>query len=448
MTTSHYLGLDAHTLADLEIFETSGGKSLFELCNFTRTAGGARALRQRMAHPLSSPAAIVAVQDSLRFISANREAFRRLPRDFVMDKVDHYAREVLPSVRQTNPVAFAFGVFDIWANNTRHYSSIAQGVYMACGFVAGLRRFLEDEALEHAEGEIAPLLTEMRSLLNDTALARVRNADIGAWPFRVLRWDQLFRRQEKAAMHRLVALVYQIETLVSLADATSRNGFVFPEIEEGALRVSADELVHPLIEAAVANPLSLDQRARVLFLTGPNMAGKTTYLRAVGVALYLAHLGMGVPASRFSFVPAQRLFSTITLADDLQSGISYFRAEALRAKAVAEAIANGERVIALMDEPFKGTNVKDALDASRAILSRFADKQDCLFLFSSHLIELRDEFSDNAAIACRYFEARESEEQLSFDYRLRDGISSQRLGMRVLQEEGVFDLLDGNGRAP
>jgi DNA mismatch repair ATPase MutS len=216
-----------------------------------------------------------------------------------------------------------------------------------------------------------------------------------------------------------------------------------PQLEGGPLRAHAEGLVHPLVRNAVANPVELDQRRRVLFLTGPNMAGKTTYLRAFATALYLAHLGMGVPAQRFRFVPAERLFSSISLSDDLRSGISYFRAEALRVKAIAEAVAEGRRVVALMDEPFKGTNVKDALDASLAILERLAAREDCLFMFSSHLIELSERLSVVDRIDCRYFEAEEGEGRLRFEYLLRSGVSSQRLGMRVLREEGIFELLDG-----
>jgi DNA mismatch repair ATPase MutS len=174
------------------------------------------------------------------------------------------------------------------------------------------------------------------------------------------------------------------------------------------------------------------------------MAGKTTYLRAFATAFYLAHLGMGVPARNFSFVPAQRLFSSISLNDDLSGGVSYFRAEALRVKAVAEAVADGYRVVAIMDEPFKGTNVKDAFDASLAIMERLATREDCLFMFSSHLIELSEQLSACGQIDCRYFDAEEGEERLRFDYLLRQGVSNQRLGMRVLREEGIFELLDGS----
>jgi DNA mismatch repair ATPase MutS len=153
---------------------------------------------------------------------------------------------------------------------------------------------------------------------------------------------------------------------------------------------------------------------------------------------------MGVPARSFSFVPVQRLLSSISLHDDLHSGVSYFRAEALRVKAIAQAIMEGYRVVALLDEPFKGTNVKDAIDASQAILERFARSEGCLFMFSSHLIELSQKLRIDGRIDYRYFEADEGEGRLRFDYLLHSGVSSQRLGMRVLREEGIFELLDGS----
>lgn len=242
-------------------------------------------------------------------------------------------------------------------------------------------------------------------------------------------------------MARLQELLHEIDALVSLADVCEINHLVLPEIEEGPLRVEAEGLTHPFVVQAVPNPVCLNQRKRLLFLSGPNMAGKTTYLRSFATALYFAHLGMGVAAESFKFVPAQRIFSSITLTDDLRGGISYFRAEALRVKLIAEAVADKQKVVALMDEPFKGTNVKDALDASRVMVEKFAARDDCLFLLSSHLIELEEQLEGIAEVDCRYFEAEESGGKLQFDYRLRSGISSQRLGMRVLEEEGVLALL-------
>ena len=435
--------LDAHTFKDLEIFESeSGEQSLYDYCNLARTRGGARVLRQRMEHPWSNPGRINATQESLSFILAQRQAFSMLPSAYATSRAEHYTREVLPIVTHENPIEFSLDAFALWANNDSHYFNIVRGVQRTCGMIRKLRSFISQAELASPVGEIAPLLEEMQGLLAHSKLAKVPDQELSGWAFRILRIDQVFRLHEKSAINRLLQLIYEIDALVAMADATRNYGFVLPRIEEGSLGVHAEGLVHPFISEAVANPVKLDQQSRVLFLTGPNMAGKTTYIRAFATALYLAHLGMGVPANSFRFVPAQRLFSSISLNDDLRSGVSYFRAEALRVKAVAQAVADGLRVVALIDEPFKGTNVKDALDASLSILQRFATRQDCLFMFSSHLIEIGEALSTTEHIDCRNFEADENEGNLRFDYRLHPGVSSQRLGMRVLREEGIFELLD------
>ena len=438
------LQLDAHTLKDLEVFVSdTGGNSLFKFCNLTQTEGGSLALRQRMERPWSDVRRIRATQDSLVFILKQRQAFTKLPA-YTARRVGYYSEDILPMVTQANPLEFTLGAISLRATHNRHYFRLALGVQTTCALIRALRVFLEQQPLSAAAGELAPLLSELRELLARSRLASIPNKPIGSWAWRILRLDQSFRMYEKVAITRLVQIIYEIDALIAMADVTHRNDFIMPSIETGTPHVYAQDLKHPFVHNAVANPVKLDHQHNVLFLTGPNMAGKTTYIRAFAIAVYLAHLGMGVPASSFSFVPIQRLFSSISLSDDLLNGVSYFQAEALRIKAVAQAIAQGYSVIALMDEPFKGTNFKDSLDASLAILQRFAKRKNSLFMFSSHLIELGEELKSIPAIDCCYFEAKEDEGQLGFDYLLRPGVSTQRLGMRVLREEGVFALLDVN----
>jgi DNA mismatch repair ATPase MutS len=443
-TESDYLLLDEHTLNDLEIFKSeTGGTSLFRFCNLTQTDGGARILRRRMERPWSNAAYIQDTQDALSFILARRQTFENMPSAYTANRVDHYARDALPIVVPDNTLEFGLGALSLWSTHDRHYINIVLGVNFTSELVQGLRSFLDQAELASPAGELSPLFEEMHALLARTKLSGVPKGKIGGWPWGILRLDQIFRLHEKSTILRLLQLVFEIDALVAMADVTISNGFFMPEIEEGSFRVIAEGLVHPLLQNPVANPVKLDQEHRLLFLTGPNMAGKTTYLRAFATAYYLAHLGMGVPARSFCFVPAQRLFSSISLNDNLSSGVSYFRAEALRVKAVAQAVADGYRVVALMDEPFKGTNIKDAFDASLAIMEGFATKEDCLFMFSSHLIELSEQLNAADQIDYRYFDAEEREERLRFDYRLRKGVSNQRLGMRVLEEEGIFELLNG-----
>jgi DNA mismatch repair ATPase MutS len=437
--------MDAQTYKDLEIFEAEGGaQSVFDLCNATRTDGGARALRARMKKPFSSPAKIRSVQESLSSILEHRLAFERLPSDVVTNAVEKYIHGSLPLVASDNPIEVLIGSLEIRFGEVRPWTRIVRGVQATSAMIRSLRRLLGSVEMRAARGSVSGLVEEMRALLARPALAIVpaeERWDLPSWT--ILRIDRVLRHTERATVERLLHLLFEVDALVSLAEVVQRSRLVMPEIVEGPLAVEAEAVTHPFIEDAVANPVALDQARRMLFLTGPNMAGKTTYLRACGIALYLAHLGMGVPARSFRFSPCQRLFSSITVHDNVRNGVSFFRAEALRVKAIAQAVTDGYRVVALMDEPFKGTNVKDALDASRAILERFAAKEGSIFLVSSHLIELGEQMVATGQVDCRHFEAGEQEGRLRFEYVLRPGVSTQRLGMRVLREEGIFALLDG-----
>ncbi|WP_299594586.1 hypothetical protein [uncultured Microbulbifer sp.] len=439
------LGVDAHTFKDLEIFESdTGDASLFDFCNRTRSLGGAAVLRRRMQNPWARAEYIEATQLAVRFIAEQRAVFKEMPSIYAVEGTQDYLQEILPNLDFRNRLEFILGSFQTWANQDSHYFSIVRGAQAACRLIRALRRFLEIPQLNRVPGELGPLLQQLRALLSRPNFRMVPDFDVGGWGvWRMLKLDQMLRIKEKDTLSRLMALNYELEALVSMADANSEHGFVLPKIGDGPLQVTAEGLYHPYLTDPIANPATLNQQRRILFLTGPNMAGKTTYLRAFATALYLAHLGMGVPARAFQFVPMQWLFSSISLTDDLRRGVSYFRAEALRVKAVAEAVARGDRVLALMDEPFKGTNVKDAFEASLAILERFSIRENCLFMFSSHQIELSGHLHRlHNQVDCRYFEAVEAEDRLRFDYKLRSGISDQRLGMRVLREEGVFALLD------
>jgi len=450
--TLEILQLDAATQEDLNLFSAEDAgpvddgntdtESVFGFCNYTRSEGGERVLRRRMQAPWANAVRIRGTQEALQFITTQREVFDELPAAYVTPHAERYSRDSLPIIKDTNRFEFAVNAFSLWANEDRFYIRITRGVELTCRLIRSLRDFLGQLDQSTASGDLEPLLAQMRRLLETPALTAVPQEQTERKFWHTLRLDQTFRWQEKSVVDELFDLVYEIDALVALADVTSKNSFVYPEIESGPARIIAKNLAHPFVPKAIGNPIELDQTKRALFLTGPNMAGKTTYLRAVAMAMYFAHLGMGVPAERFQFVPVECLLTAISLSDDINEGVSFFRAEALRVKAVAEAIAAGRKVVAIMDEPFKGTNVKDAFDATVAILTRFATKPDCLFMITSHLIEVSERLDPSLPVSYQYFEAQETGNRLKFDYILHPGVSSQRLGMRVLQEEGIFELLD------
>lgn len=441
---TEFVSIDDTTLSDLEVFTAStSSQSLFEYCNLTRTDGGARALRQRMSRPSSNSAQIESTQVAVSFVIQNRQSFKFMPTAYATNIVlEHYLKAILPIIEGENKVDFSLGVFGFWTNRDSHYVNIVRGVRTSCELINTLRAFTSLPELADTVGELKLLVDEMRTLLLSTRLAEIPTKKMGRRMWRILAVDQLLRLTESTAFLRLMDIASEIDALVSMADVTQSRGLVLPSIGAGPLSVEAEGLFHPFISAAVGNSLTLSQKCRTIFLTGPNMAGKTTYIRATATAMLMAQMGMGVAATKFRFSPAQHLFTSISVSDNLQNGISYFRAEAIRVKELAQAVSSKARVLALMDEPFKGTNVIDAHEASSVIIEKFSTKQDCLFVFASHLIELKKQFIANKNIVCLCFTAQELDDELCFDYLIRAGVSDQRLGMRVLREEGIFELLE------
>ncbi len=441
--------VDQQTFRDLEVFEAQDGQpGLFRLFDRARTRGGADVLRARFLAPMADPQRIRGVQASLRFILEHPDPFDRLPGQFAVSTFDNYNHwRLVPPVSRYALAAIVDAV-QLLLESYPQYQQIARGARQTVRMIAAFRRLIDDPATGEAPGELGTMLAEVRELLGRPALAALPLAREERWHvWRILAVDRVLRGPEKPALERLRELLFRIDALASMARATREYGFVFPEVLDGPPRIEAEGLVHPLVDEAVPNPLAIDCEHRLFFLTGPNMAGKTTYLRAAGIALYLGHLGMGVPARAFRFAPCAALFTSINLTDNVRAGVSFFEAEALRARSIAASVAAGTRVVALLDEPFKGTNVKDAMDASRAFLSRLAMREQSLFLVSSHLIELAEPLQANGVTACWRFEAAEADGRLAFDYVLRSGVSAQRLGMKVLEQKGVFELLDAGDEA-
>jgi len=191
----------------------------------------------------------------------------------------------------------------------------------------------------------------------------------------------------------------------------------------------------------VKNPIGIAGTVPVVFLTGPNMAGKTTYLRSAALAVLLAQAGMGVPAQRLRLTPVEALITSLNPSDNLRAGMSYFLSEVLRVQVAAETLAEGKRAFVLFDEVFKGTNVSDALEASAEVIVGFSRARRSGFIFSSHIVELEAALQSNPRVRFEYFEGRLVEGRAEYSYRLHSGISNLRLGLQLLREAGIPELI-------
>jgi DNA mismatch repair ATPase MutS len=172
------------------------------------------------------------------------------------------------------------------------------------------------------------------------------------------------------------------------------------------------------------------------------MAGKSTFIKAVGAAVYLAHIGMGVPAEEMKLTLFNGILSNINVVDNIIKGESYFFNEVQRIKNTINKINDGRKWLVLIDELFKGTNVQDAMKCSLAVIKGLIKIKNSMFILSTHLYEIGEELKDYPNISFRFFETTVTDDQLEFSYQLKEGVSNDRLGYLILKREKVVDMLE------
>ena len=172
------------------------------------------------------------------------------------------------------------------------------------------------------------------------------------------------------------------------------------------------------------------------------MAGKSTFIKSVGASVFLAHIGMGVPARRMKLTQFDGMLSNINVVDNIAKGESFFFNEVQRIKNTIEKINNGKKWLVLIDELFKGTNVQDAMKCSLTVIKGLIKIKNSLFILSTHLYEIGEELKRFPNISFQYFETIVRDEQLEFSYQLKEGISNDRIGYVILKREKVVDMLE------
>jgi DNA mismatch repair protein MutS len=261
-----------------------------------------------------------------------------------------------------------------------------------------------------------------------------------------LAFDHLAREGGKQQVTALVQLLGRVEAAWSLGTATLENGWIYPQ---PANRLRVVGLRHPFLgPEGVPNDLELGDRVRVCFVTGPNMAGKSTFLKALAVSILLAHSGCGVPASAMEFPVFRGLFSSVRVAESLSAGESLYLAEVRRVRGLAQMLREHGAVMAVLDEPLRGTNVHDAAEATLAVVSRLVGHPQALVFVASHIGEVVPAIADDDRIRLLQFSAEMRDDEPRFDYRVRDGVSTQRLGMTLLRREQVLVLLEPSTKDP
>lgn len=215
----------------------------------------------------------------------------------------------------------------------------------------------------------------------------------------------------------------------------TNQGWSFPSIDDSFQSMEAEELSHPLLQShnSVANPMQSLAKGEVLLITGSNMAGKTTFMRTVGINVIFALCGGPILGKNFK-LPSMMITCSLRNQDSLTEGISLFYAEAKRLGDIFKTLEkNNQPILILLDEILKGTNTKERYLASEAILKNLQGKN-TFTMCTTHDLEL----AKIPNLQLKHFTETITNNEMSFDFKIRDGVVSTTNALFILKREGVI----------
>jgi DNA mismatch repair ATPase MutS len=430
---------DQQTLEDLTIFGRRGGESIYGLFNRTMTRQGSAVLEDMLRHPLSDGAAIGTRISIFQSFAALGTSFPF--RSELFDVAEAYLSVTDERTRLSGDAQTLGSRMASMIAEDNDYKNIYKGVMALMEILQQLQTFVAGVTPDAYGEEKAVIL----SLLAEGELQPLLQEDPGSkLPYsRVAVYDTVLRFRHRGTARRLLQYVYRLDAYLAVGRVAAERGFVFPVVVSSSRqRVFLEGVYHPQVKNAVANTVEITAGQPVIFLTGANMAGKSTFMKSLGISLFLAHAGFPVAARRMEFSVLDGIYTTINLPDNLGMGASHFYAEVLRVKKVATALGQGRRLLVIFDELFRGTNVKDAYEATVALTSAFAQRRDSFFVISTHIIEAGEVLTaTDAGIRPLYLPTRMSGNQPVYTYQLEDGITADRHGMIIINNEGILEML-------
>jgi DNA mismatch repair protein MutS len=297
--------------------------------------------------------------------------------------------------------------------------------------------YIRRQTLTNAERYIVPELKEYESLVLN-AKERLEEAERAVY-HRVC--AQL--AESAVAISRVASAIARLDVFTGLADAAVENGYVRPTLDQGnAIRVTNGR--HPVVErvlnvgAYVPNDVDLsNEGARVMVLTGPNMAGKSTYIRQVAIITLMAQIGCFVPASEATIGLVDRIFTRVGLQDDLATGQSTFMVEMVETAAILNQATS--RSLVILDEIGRGTSTYDGLSIARSVIEHIHNdpRLGCKTLFATHYHELTYLAASLPGVRNCSVAVTEEGNKVVFLHKIIPGGADKSYGVHVAQLAGL-----------
>ncbi|MBL0328445.1 MAG: hypothetical protein IPP64_03265 [Bacteroidetes bacterium] len=490
---TEYIDKQHHFISDLDIF---GRKSIFQILNRTSTYTGRTKLANWLTYPFMDKETILARQEAIKELSSKPEwnhefialGFQNKEKATDKEVIEEWLNEkntfstlflkiscvVLPILSITSIVLFFIGLINetpftllffiqlgIIGAYTKRINKIHDNLSRKFDSIEKYRQLI---SIIEKESFNSTLLSKLKSVfvnentsasknikelksLTDKLDARM-NIVVAILLNGILLWDinvmcgiENWRKKNKDLFMKWVDAIGEFDAFISLGMYAHNNpSYVFPEVETNHFIIVAENLGHPLIQdtVLVKNNYSISQAPKVDLLTGANMAGKSTFLRTIGVNLTIAMIGAPVCASRYKFSPIH-LFTSLRTNDSLQENESFFYAELKRLHLLTEQYEQGKQVFFLLDEILKGTNSKDQHAGSEALIKKIL-RLNGVGIVATHDVELSKlsaQFPEQVRNLC--FEITIKDNKLNFDYKLSEGVCSTMNASFLMKTMGIVD---------
>lgn len=435
--------IDNQTLNDLEIFESAASeKCIFSFFDFSSTIGGKEKLRSLFNHPQTDIQIIEERKNLIQYLLKYNKtiAFDKESLDFI----EFYLRQ---NDKPNQPAAIdIIGVTSrfFFKNNQQQYLR-QRGAQEVLKLIHLLYDFCSELIIENAPELLKSLHNKVHGMIERQADIKHHN-QIRPHTFKLFdleKYDFIIRNSEVTEIKELLGICYSLDAYLSVAKSARTYGLSFPVFNSSKERsIVIKGVFHLFVKHPIPNNIDFSTDKNVCFITGVNMAGKSTLLKSIAISIYLAHLGFPVPAESMETSIFDGLITTINLSDNLNQGYSHFYNEVLRVKQVAQKVTTSKNMVVIFDELFRGTNVKDAYDASLSIITAFSQIRGSFFVISTHIVEVAKELNDNSNINFRFLETRIIDGKPMFTHELKEGITDERMGMWIIENEGIMEILN------
>lgn len=434
---------DKQTLEDLNITGKYKSGSLFSFFNKVKTSGGEKLLESMFHNPLTDAGLINQRSKIFSYFQQQEQLEFPFSRK-LFDVMENYLSE---GGAQHLLMSY-FGNFkkQVLAATVRddQYARMQEGVRATVTILKTCRDFfLALDVAGGAANAYSFQIEEVKSLFSLEQLAWLADnqQEDEMTSLKWSKYDHLLKYTLRKELGLLMEIINHLDVYMAVGQLARLKGFTYAIAQTKDQNLfNAVGIYHPLLTNAIGNAVSFDAQKNVIFMTGANMAGKSTLMKAIGISLYLAHMGFPVAAESVEFSVKDGIYSSINVPDNLNLGLSHFYAEVLRVKKVAEEVSSGKALLVIFDELFKGTNVKDAYDATLAVTKAFAEYPACCYVISTHIIEVGEALNGNNRVQFLYLPTVMEGKVPRYTYKLKQGITADRHGMVLIENEGILEL--------